>query len=234
MNTQSAFGVKLGANGRNNSQHCWPNNVSATTPNNTQQTDATCNIQRCWELVANDVASLWPGYAIIANYLNTLKPLLSGHSPNSLLSVHGHFVVPVVILRCHGADGNGNKNAIKAVGCKQQNKNCAREAHFLVHFFSVTARLRRENAQFHHSYLSGMVRKPVRLLCYTFLVTLLELTVHNLQQRSCHFELTDQQKHCIDLLSQFVNKKQRIVRGQGASNINHSTIVFNIDVCRLP
>ena len=157
MNTQSAFGVKLGANGRNNSQHCWPNNVSATTPNNTQQTDATCNIQRCWELVANDVASLWPGYAIIANYLNTLKPLLSGHSPNSLLSVHGHFVVPVGILRCHGADGNGNKNAIKAVGCKQQNKNCAREAHFLVHFFSVTARLRRENAQFHHSYLSGMV-----------------------------------------------------------------------------
>ena len=70
MNTQSAFGVKLGANGRNNSQHCWPNNVSATTPNNTQQTDATCNIQRCWELLANYVASVWPGYATIANSVN--------------------------------------------------------------------------------------------------------------------------------------------------------------------
>ena len=33
--------------------------------------------------------------------------------------------------------------------------------------------------------------------------------------------------------SQSVNKKQRIVHGQGASNINHSTIVFNFDVCRL-
>ena len=70
MNTWSAFGVKLRANGRNNSQHCWPNNVSATTPNNTQQTDATCNIQRCWELLANYVASVWPGYPTIANSVN--------------------------------------------------------------------------------------------------------------------------------------------------------------------
>ena len=30
-----------------------------------------------------------------------------------------------------------------------------------------------------------------------------------------------------------MNKKQRIVDGQGASNINCSTVVFNFDVCRL-
>ena len=31
----------------------------------------------------------------------------------------------------------------------------------------------------------------------------------------------------------FVNKKQRIVHGQGASNISNTTVVFNFDVCRL-
>ena len=31
----------------------------------------------------------------------------------------------------------------------------------------------------------------------------------------------------------YEQKKQRIVRGQGASNINYITIVFNFDVCRL-
>ena len=45
-------------NGPKNSQHCWLNNVGATTINNTQQTDATCNIEQCWELFANDVASV--------------------------------------------------------------------------------------------------------------------------------------------------------------------------------
>ena len=63
----------------NNSEHCWPNNVggccvrlhvakslngfklcAATPPNNTQQmqqdvqTDSTCNIQQCWELLTNN------------------------------------------------------------------------------------------------------------------------------------------------------------------------------------
>ena len=92
-------------NGPKNSQHCWLNNVGATTINNTQQTDATCNIEQCWEFFANDVASVWtglkdawPGYSMIANSLNTLKPLLSGHSPSSVPSVRGHFVVPVGIL----------------------------------------------------------------------------------------------------------------------------------------
>ena len=31
-----------------------------------------------------------------------------------------------------------------------------------------------------------------------------------------------------------MNKKQRIVHGQGASNINYSTVVFNLDVCGIP
>ena len=55
---------KVRANGRNNSQHCWPVarrltgiKHCATTrknENNMQQdvqTDATCNIQQCWEIV---------------------------------------------------------------------------------------------------------------------------------------------------------------------------------------
>ena len=36
--------------------------------------------------------------------------------------------------------------------------------------------------------------KPVRLLCYMFLLAYLDLTVHNVQKHSYHFELTDQQK----------------------------------------
>ena len=65
------------ASGCNNSQHCRANNVGsccvrvgssvqtdAATPNNMQQgvrTDATCNIQQYWKLLANNVASVCPG-----------------------------------------------------------------------------------------------------------------------------------------------------------------------------
>ena len=34
--------------------------------------------------------------------------------------------------------------------------------------------------------------KPVRLLCYMFVLAFLDLTPHNFQQHSYHFELTDQ------------------------------------------
>ena len=34
---------------------------------------------------------------------------------------------------------------------------------------------------FNHSYYSGMLRKPVRLLCYMFLLAFLGLAVHNVQ-----------------------------------------------------
>ena len=33
--------------------------------------------------------------------------------------------------------------------------------------------------------------KPVRLRCYMFLLAFLDLTVHNVQKYSYHFELTD-------------------------------------------
>ena len=47
----------------------------------------------------------------------------------------------------------------------------------------------------------------------------LDLSVH---KHSYLFELADQ----------VVNKKLRIVHGQGASNINYSIVVFNFHVCR--
>ena len=69
--------------------------------------------------------------------------------------------------------------------------------------------------------------KPFRLFCYMFLLAFLTLMVHNVQQHSYLFELTD---HRINLFShKFVNKKQRIVHGQGAFNITYSTVVFNFD-----
>ena len=43
-------------------------------------------------------------------------------------------------------DGDGNENDKKATGLDQQNDNFARASRFFVHFFAVSARLRRENA----------------------------------------------------------------------------------------
>ena len=43
--------------------------------------------------------------------------------------------------------------------------------------------------------------KSVRLLCYRFLLAFLDLTVHNVQKHSYHFELNDQQKNCINFFS---------------------------------
>ena len=80
--TPSGLRVKLRPKERNNSQHCWPNSVGswyvhlhgpkrlngfklcATTPNNMQQgvqTDATCNIQQRWELLAKKGAPVYTG-----------------------------------------------------------------------------------------------------------------------------------------------------------------------------
>ena len=74
--------------------------------------------------------------------------------------------------------------------------------------------------------------KPDRLLCYMFLSAILDLTdsipiiLNLLTNRNIALiysvTICEQQK-----------KKQRIVHGQGASNINCSTIVFIFDVCRL-
>ena len=43
-------------------------------------------------------------------------------------------------------DVDGNENGKKAIGLDWQNNNFARASRFFVHFFAVTARLRRENA----------------------------------------------------------------------------------------
>ena len=42
-------------------------------------------------------------------------------------------------------DGDGNEKGKKAVGLDQQNNNFARVSRFLIHFFAVVARLRRES-----------------------------------------------------------------------------------------
>ena len=41
-------------------------------------------------------------------------------------------------------DGDVNENGIKAMGLDEQNNNFARASRFFVHFFAVSARLRRE------------------------------------------------------------------------------------------
>ena len=43
-------------------------------------------------------------------------------------------------------DGDGNENVKKANSCIEQNNKFARASRFFVHFFAVTAPLRRENA----------------------------------------------------------------------------------------
>ena len=43
-------------------------------------------------------------------------------------------------------DGDGNENGKKTTGFDWQNNNFARASRFFVHFFAVTARLRRETS----------------------------------------------------------------------------------------
>ena len=78
--------------------------------------------------------------------------------------------------------------------------------------------------------------KPVRLFCYMFL---LAFVGPDRKQGSITFLSfwtywpIETSHYILFIQSQFVNKKQRIVYGKGASNINYSTVVFNFDVCRL-
>ena len=59
--------------------------LCATTPNNTQQgvqTDATCNIQQCWELLAYNVASVCKGlnesYRAVSSFLYKVLFFIQG------------------------------------------------------------------------------------------------------------------------------------------------------------
>ena len=51
-------------------------------------------------------------------------------------------------------NGDVNSNSKKEIGLDLRNNNFECASHFFVHFFAVTAQLRRKNAQFHD--LSGM------------------------------------------------------------------------------
>ena len=77
------------------------------------------------------------------------------------------------------------------------------------------------------------VMKPVRLLCYMFLLAFLGPDRKQSWMVSLsfwtHWPIETSHKF---IQSQFVNKKQRIVHDQGASNITYSTVVFNFDVCQ--
>ena len=57
--------------------------------------------------------------------------------------------VVIKIGSLSNGDGDDIENGTKAIGLDQQNNNFARASRFFVHFFAVTARLRRESASFH-------------------------------------------------------------------------------------
>ena len=46
-------------------------------------------------------------------------------------------------------EGDGNKSFQNGNRLLRKNNNFARASHFIVHFFTITARLGRENVQFH-------------------------------------------------------------------------------------
>ena len=52
----------------------------------------------------------------------------------------------VLVDRELNDNGDVNENSKKAIGLDRQNNNFARASRFFVHFFAVTARLRRQNA----------------------------------------------------------------------------------------
>ena len=71
--------------------------------------------------------------------------------------------------------------------------------------------------------------KPDRLLCYMFLLAILDLPDSIL----IILNLLTNRNIALIYSVTFCEQKKQIVYGQGASNINCSTIVFIFDVCRL-
>ena len=49
------------------------------------QTDATFNIQQCWELLANNVMSVWTGLNIFLNLIIYLYPFIIVIFPQKLI-----------------------------------------------------------------------------------------------------------------------------------------------------
>ena len=58
-------------------------------------------------------------------------------------------LLPVGLGTLRSDDGDGGEERQKSNRFSNQNNTFARASRFFVHFFAVTARLRRENAQFH-------------------------------------------------------------------------------------
>ena len=59
------------------------------------------------------------------------------------------MLVPQWKTGLNNDNGDVNENGKKAIGLDWQNNNFAPTSRFFVHFFAITARLRRENAKFH-------------------------------------------------------------------------------------
>ena len=57
-----------------------------------------------------------------------------------------HNSLNIGSLSNDGGDGNDNGKKELAIGLDQLNNNFARAAHFFVHFFPVTGRIRRKTA----------------------------------------------------------------------------------------
>ena len=59
------------------------------------QTDATCNIQQCWELLATNVASVCTGLYILSNDYDDMIYILLLTNVN----MYTVFVTPFIIVR---------------------------------------------------------------------------------------------------------------------------------------
>ena len=68
--------------------------------------------------------------------------------------------------------GDGNENGKKAVGLDKPNNNFARASRFLIHFFAVVARLRRESDYIHVLWRTGTQDNDILLLFLHFATVL--------------------------------------------------------------
>ena len=77
-------------------------------------------------------------YSYTQAYFNGIVDIF--HFSHCFLVVRDHITLESV----SNDDGDGNEKDRKPIGLDQQNNNSARAARFLVHFFTVAARLHRE------------------------------------------------------------------------------------------
>ena len=78
-------------------------------------------------------------------WLFTLKKMPANNKKILSLACFNKVLIGSFLIR-EPYDGDGNGNSTKAIGLITKTTNFARASRFFVHFFAVTARLRRENA----------------------------------------------------------------------------------------